>query len=985
MTHLAAVSLAPFGVLGDTTLELAPGLTVVFGPNEAGKSTLLAGLDAVVTGLPRASVHGVRPSDLGVRFTLSGPDAVTEFRRTPSQVLRAEDLSAIDDPWRASIEGWGPWLATHGLDHAALREGGRLLFSGEGDLADIVFLSHEGFSARRLKDRLSRRAEALFRARKGAKSSINDAVLELEAARLSESAATVDPARISVLVAQRDDAQRREAHAHQRRAEAIRDREAVDRDIRALQYVPGVVACQESAARLASAGLMPRDAAVRTRELLDARAALEAERAQLPGVLADLERAIASSPAADPILQDAVAIDAADRGLARAREQHAAGVTERQKERSARDDLVDVLERLRVQPTDDLRECASALLIAEDVAAGLQARADEAQQARSAWVLAREAVREAEGELDARRAELGESASVDPARLAAARGDRDAAWQQVRAALGAALPDDVRERVASAHESAQQAADSAADAFANDLAAWTRLDAGADELARRVQGVTRAEQERRTALEEAEQRWRAVADASGLPVALTDEGWPARHAMLKELARALQAWQRAGQQAHDDEQAWADFAATVAEVANRHDVLGDTGTQVELLHGRLQQAREARQGLEHLREELDRVATRRQDVEREAAAHDEELAAIQAEFAASSIEELGDIADRTLEHDQCCSELAIAREPLAALFADEAAIDDAVGRLAAMSLPDLQSDLEQLRSVEHERGEEYDAARAARVAAERALTEAEEADGAARAAQEVRSARDRLAELVEEYARTVIALRLLDDRLQAQLQESGSTTLDRAGELLEALTGGRYVALSSRETGDGRRALRVHRGDREPADVDELSEGTADQVFLALRLAGLEQRLDQQRAAGVVPLPVVLDDVLLAFDDDRTDRALRALRDWATDRQVIVTTHHAQVRTAAAALGIAVVDLPEPRPIESLGAPEEVRRSAVADPAPARPSARVTRQEKLARIREWAPGAGYEISARGRIPLEVEEAFDAAHPGLALS
>ena len=987
MSHLADVTFAPFGVLGPTTLSFAPGLTVVFGRNEAGKSTLLAGLDAVVSGLPRTSVHGVRPTDLGVRFTIATyAVGSVEYRRTPSEVLRADDLTRIDDPWLPAVRGWGPWLATHGLDHAAMREGGRQLFTGTGDLADVIFLSHEGFSARRLRNRLARRAEALFRPRRSAHSLIADAVTALEAARERESRATVDPARIRVLANQVQEALRDEAVARERRDEVSTTVHRLERDISALDYVAAVVRLQGAAADLAAAGLMPIADARRTVDLIADLATVQQEREHLPRDLDAIARQIAASPAADPILDDAEPIDEANRGLAQAQAHRAAAETSRTAEHEARADVVALLERLQapVPEPESLHASAAALLVGDDVAAGLQARADEAGQARLVWQQAREARREAEAELAQRREELGEAAEVDPAEVTAARDSRDAAWHDVAAALGRVLDDAARNALATRLEQAQQRADEAADRFASDLSAWSRLDARADELARRAQRTAREESTRRDDLEAAERRWSDVAAAAGLPAGLTDEGWSTRASLLEQLAEGLRSWTAAQEQVAAQAAQWSAFAESVATVARRHDVVADVPGQVAQLHDQLQRAREARQELARLRGEHERIAARIAEAADEEGVIAHQLDALVESTHPSSLDGLAELAERTIEHDERTTELVNARIPLRAVFETDAQVDAAIERLAAAVPSDLADEVDERRAERNERIAEYEEARDVRVAADHALREAEEADDAAAAAQEARSARDHLAELVEEYARTVIALRLLDDRLEAQVLAHGSSTLDRAGELLESLTEGRYVALSSREAGDGRRTLRIHRRDREPVTVDALSEGTADQVFLALRLAGLEHRLAQQHAQGVTALPVVLDDVLLAFDDDRTGIALHALAAWAGDRQVILTTHHAHVRAAAVEQGIEVVDLPEPAVIQELGAPAEIRSSARFDAGVTPPAGRATRAEKISRIRQWAPSAGFEISARGRIPIEVEQAFDAAHPDLAL-
>ncbi|MBP8271418.1 MAG: hypothetical protein KAX42_06040, partial [Sphaerotilus sp.] len=66
-----------------------------------------------------------------------------------------------------------------------------------------------------------------------------------------------------------------------------------------------------------------------------------------------------------------------------------------------------------------------------------------------------------------------------------------------------------------------------------------------------------------------------------------------------------------------------------------------------------------------------------------------------------------------------------------------------------------------------------------------------------------------------------------------------------------------------------------------------LSEGTRDQLYLALRLAALQ--LHRERG---IDLPLVLDDVLMTSDDDRAVRMLQMLADFAQGGQVLVFTHH---------------------------------------------------------------------------------------------
>ncbi|MBR9982231.1 MAG: hypothetical protein KFF50_14470, partial [Desulfatitalea sp.] len=79
----------------------------------------------------------------------------------------------------------------------------------------------------------------------------------------------------------------------------------------------------------------------------------------------------------------------------------------------------------------------------------------------------------------------------------------------------------------------------------------------------------------------------------------------------------------------------------------------------------------------------------------------------------------------------------------------------------------------------------------------------------------------------------------------------------------------------------------VRPGAGELVRVEGMSDGTADQLYLALRLASLEQYL-----ANNIPLPFVVDDILLRFDDRRSAATLDVLADLATRTQVVFFTHH---------------------------------------------------------------------------------------------
>ena len=74
-------------------------------------------------------------------------------------------------------------------------------------------------------------------------------------------------------------------------------------------------------------------------------------------------------------------------------------------------------------------------------------------------------------------------------------------------------------------------------------------------------------------------------------------------------------------------------------------------------------------------------------------------------------------------------------------------------------------------------------------------------------------------------------------------------------------------------------------------DILWRSDGTVDQLYLALRLAVAE--------ALAPDAPLVLDDALVRFDDVRLKAALRVLKECADDRQVLIFTCHSREKALA--------------------------------------------------------------------------------------
>ncbi|EDS99967.1 conserved hypothetical protein [Burkholderia ambifaria IOP40-10] len=143
-----------------------------------------------------------------------------------------------------------------------------------------------------------------------------------------------------------------------------------------------------------------------------------------------------------------------------------------------------------------------------------------------------------------------------------------------------------------------------------------------------------------------------------------------------------------------------------------------------------------------------------------------------------------------------------------------------------------------------------------------------------------------MGDAAEQYLEAATASRLLKWATDRYRDQKQGPMLRRAGEIFAGLTLGEFARLTV-DTERTPPALYARRTKGTSVEVAGLSEGTRDQLFLALRIAALELQLASRTA-----LPFVADDLFINFDDARAKAGLEALRDLSARTQVLFLTHH---------------------------------------------------------------------------------------------
>ena len=159
-----------------------------------------------------------------------------------------------------------------------------------------------------------------------------------------------------------------------------------------------------------------------------------------------------------------------------------------------------------------------------------------------------------------------------------------------------------------------------------------------------------------------------------------------------------------------------------------------------------------------------------------------------------------------------------------------------------------------------------------------------------RASEEVEEQRARILSGTEHYLRLKIAALILEQQIENYRRENQAPVLARAGRLFSKLTLGSYAHLRDELDDSGKPVLLGVRPNDGEVSIGGMSDGTRDQLYLALRLATLELHLKKGE-----PLPFVVDDILIAFDDSRTRACLEVLAELSASTQVLLFTHHRRV------------------------------------------------------------------------------------------
>ncbi|MCI5150358.1 MAG: hypothetical protein D3916_13395 [Candidatus Electrothrix sp. MAN1_4] len=267
----------------------------------------------------------------------------------------------------------------------------------------------------------------------------------------------------------------------------------------------------------------------------------------------------------------------------------------------------------------------------------------------------------------------------------------------------------------------------------------------------------------------------------------------------------------------------------------------------------------------------------------------EQLAALRTQAGVKTDEELVAAGEKSKNKRELQEKLEMLEQELNR-NGDGLRVEDLEQESEALDTDAIESELERVSDELKELHGERDQLRDQRQTIQNEINAQDGSASAANASEEAEQHLANIASHAEQYLRFQAAALILEQRIENYRKTNQAPVLARAGTLFSRLTLGSYAGLRDELDDKGEPIILGVRPDDQEVTVDGMSDGSRDQLYLSLRLATLEQHLSKGE-----PMPFVVDDILIGFDDNRTRVCLEVLAELASSTQVLLFTHHRRV------------------------------------------------------------------------------------------
>jgi len=388
--------------------------------------------------------------------------------------------------------------------------------------------------------------------------------------------------------------------------------------------------------------------------------------------------------------------------------------------------------------------------------------------------------------------------------------------------------------------------------------------------------------------EESKKAWEVQCRGVGLPETIAPQSGLDLLAERKELLAKYDRWKEVSAKSERTAKAVLQYETDVSKIATALGAAGDTvEAQERDLWNRLATARDNQARYKHLKEQIAETTSSLEECLASSSQAEralEDLVHLAKLETAEALEPL--LANLELR-DHAQGQIDTLRGTLSGLARGQS-VDDFIERVRVEDSEALFQRKEVLQREKQEREASVQAVRDKLYALNEHKKALEAAgDVAADFRQQAESCAARLSQDAMRFVRLRLATHFLQTQIERFRKENQGPLLEKSGVFFRSITRGAFDGLGAEFNADDTPILVGVRPDKTSVPISGMSDGTRDQLYLSLRMAALERYLEAHE-----PMPLIMDDLLITFDNDRAAAILPRLSSLAKRTQIVLFTHH---------------------------------------------------------------------------------------------
>ena len=405
---------------------------------------------------------------------------------------------------------------------------------------------------------------------------------------------------------------------------------------------------------------------------------------------------------------------------------------------------------------------------------------------------------------------------------------------------------------------------------------------------REIERLTREAEKHSKLVDIAKTDWLAKSQEAGLPTDIPPQTGLSLVRERKELITKFDQWKEWSGEANQTTVALEAYGKRVSELATQLQVKEDSTEAREVaLWKILSSARTAQTAYDQLSSQLTETKDRLRLAQQEETTSRQIIHELMSLASIQSMDELEPLLAGLEKRSEIQRRLDALRVMLGSL-ARGATVEEFIARTEAENVDELPLRKVRVETRKAETSKEIESIRNALFELRRKRDElAKAGDAAADYRQQAESVAATLKLDASRFIRLRLATHFLKEQIEQFRKENQGPLLEKSGKVFNEMTRGRFDGLAAEFNNQDIPVLMGRRRNGTNVPVDGMSEGTRDQLYLSLRLAALDRHLENHE-----PMPLILDDLLMTFDNPRAGAILSQLAVLSKRTQVFLFTHH---------------------------------------------------------------------------------------------